>query len=96
MLAVGDVLRGLDDAGRIDVAVSASGRAISRSDLRSGRSWRAVAETVLAQAVLIAEEHRLGKASGEQTVDKEKLKARIRFAQCVLYGLHEKCLRLGT
>lgn len=66
MLAVGDVLRGLDDAALVDVAVSASGGAISRSDFRSGRSRRAVAETVLAQAVLIAEEHRrLGKAGCE-------------------------------
>lgn len=69
VLAVCDVLCSLDHAGFVDVAVSASGRAIGRSDLRPGRSWRAVAETVLAQAVLIAEEHRLGEAGTNQAVD---------------------------
>jgi len=80
ILAVGEILRGLDDTGFVDVAVSASGRTIGRPDLRPGRSWRAIAETVLAQAVLITEEHRrLGEASREQTVDKEKLKMRSTY-----------------
>lgn len=80
ILAVGHILRGLDHAGFIDVAVSASGRAVGRSDLRPGRSWRAVAETVLAQAVLIAKEHRLGKAGSNQALNKKKLKTCVKSA----------------
>lgn len=107
VFAVGDVLRGLDNTGFVDVAVSASGSTVGRPDLRPGRPRRAVAETVLAEAILIAEEHRrLSKAGGDPTVDKEQLKMYIKSAHnshnsrlaackiCRRYAAGVKCLGL--